>query len=51
MIETEFVLGGFKAVFDCSAMTFDYGQLLDVRSPLWPSCKEGEVADDDLASD
>ena len=51
VIEAEFVLGGFKAVFDRPAMALDFCKLFDGRFLRRPGREEGEVAVRDLAAD
>jgi hypothetical protein len=51
VIEAEFVLRRFETVFDRLAMSFDFRQSFDGRSPRSPCREEGEVAVDDFAPD
>lgn len=48
MVEAEFVLGGFEAVFDRPAMTFDGDKGLDARAGRAPYREEGEVIVGDM---
>ena len=49
MIEPEFVLGGFEAVFDCPAMAFDIDECGDGCSSGTPSGEVGQVTVGDVA--
>lgn len=51
MIEAKLVLGGFEAVFDCPAMTFDGNKRLDACPGGAPGCEESEIAVADIAAD
>lgn len=51
VIETEFVLGGFEAVFDGPAMTFHRDQLFHGRALGAPGGEESELAVGDAAAD
>src|SRR5208283_4496887 len=51
VIESEFVLGGFKAVLDRPTMTLDFRKLFEGRSVWRPGREEGEVAVGDFTTD
>jgi hypothetical protein len=51
VIEAEFVLRRFETVFDRPAMSFDFRQSFDGRSPRSPCREEGEVAVGDFSPD
>lgn len=51
VVEAELVLGGFEAVFDRPAMTFDGGESLDAGAGLTPCREEGEVTIADIPPD
>jgi hypothetical protein len=51
VIEAEFVLRRFETVCDRPAMSFDFRQSFDGRSPRSPCREEGEVAVGDFAPD
>lgn len=51
MVESEFVLGCFKAVLNRPAMAFDGNERLNA-SPRWAPCREeGEITVADIAAD
>ena len=51
MVESEFVLGCFKAVFDRPAMAFDGNERLNVSPGRAPCREESEIAVADIAAD
>ena len=51
VVEAEFVLGGFKAIFDRPAMAFDGDEGLDGRAGRALCREEGEIAVTDIAAD
>src|SRR5271155_4072672 len=51
VIEAEFVLGGFEAVFDSPAMAFDQHQLFHGRALGTPGGEEGQIAVGNVAAD
>jgi hypothetical protein len=51
VIETEFVFGGFEAVLNGPAMTFDRDELFQGRALGAPCGEEGQIAVGDIAAD
>jgi hypothetical protein len=51
VIETEFVLGGFEAVLNGPAMTFDRRELFQGRALGAPCGEEGKIAIGNIAAD
>ena len=51
VVETEFVLGGFEAVFNRPATPFHRHQRLDGCADRTPGGEEGEIAVGDVAAD
>ena len=51
MVEAEFVLGSFEAVFDCPATTFDGDEILDACAGRAPCREVGEITVADIATD
>lgn len=51
VVEAEFILGGFEAVFDRPAVTFDSDERLDTGAGRAPGREVGEVAVADVAAD